>query len=341
MLINDFEFVVDKVMKVSSQIVVTGKVTRGIVLKDVDTTVYRKNKLHKVFHINRIDKFQAENVDYVQENENAGLFLDGASRFDLKKGDILLKGQQSKCIKCGSKISSDTVFCPICGKKQEIEERTCFACGKVLKEDVIYCSECGAKQKDSYAIRAEMYNILNEAFNCIIKTENKKYKLVFYHDATNIELDLIKKAWEKCDTLNIDFEKKDFVLCIFELNLLNELKPQLVITTYGLLQEGISFVEDSYDFYKYSQIKTVQRPDNISEEHVVFISKKMGLSILNYPKISLGNKPTIFEFTKVFENLVNFGKECKLYPEDADEIEESDNMIINFNVNAVKDSEDA
>lgn len=222
MLINDFEFVVDKVMKVANQIVVTGKVTRGVVLKDVDTALYRKNKLHKVFHINRIDKFQAENVDYVQENENAGLFLDGASRFDLKKGDILLKGQQSKCIKCGSKISSDTVFCPICGKKQEIEERTCFACGKVLKEDVIYCSECGAKQKDSYAIRAEMYNILNEDFNCIIKTENKKYKLVFYHDATNIELDLIKKAWEKCDALNIEFEKKDFVLCIFELNLLNE-----------------------------------------------------------------------------------------------------------------------
>mgnify|MGYP003426561468 CR=1 FL=1 len=41
------------------------------------------------------------------------------SRFDLKKGDILLKGQQSKCIKCGSEISSDTVFCPICGKKLE------------------------------------------------------------------------------------------------------------------------------------------------------------------------------------------------------------------------------
>ena len=46
-LINDFEFVVDKVMKVASQIVVIGKVTRGCVLKDVDTTVYRKNKLHK------------------------------------------------------------------------------------------------------------------------------------------------------------------------------------------------------------------------------------------------------------------------------------------------------
>lgn len=74
MLINDFEFVVDKVMKVARQIVVTGKVTRGCVLKDVDTTVYRKNKLHKVFHINRIDKFQEENVDYVQENENAGYF---------------------------------------------------------------------------------------------------------------------------------------------------------------------------------------------------------------------------------------------------------------------------
>ena len=29
MLINDFEFVVDKVMKVARQIVVTGKVTRG------------------------------------------------------------------------------------------------------------------------------------------------------------------------------------------------------------------------------------------------------------------------------------------------------------------------
>lgn len=159
MLINGFEFVVDKVWKVARQIVVTGKVTRGVVLKDVNTTVYRKNKLHKVFHINRIDKFQAENVDYVQENENAGLFLDGASRFDLKKGDILLNGRQSKCIKCGSEISSDSVFCPICGKKQEIEERTCFACGKVLKEDVIYCPECGAKQKDSYAIRKDTHDI--------------------------------------------------------------------------------------------------------------------------------------------------------------------------------------
>lgn len=54
----------------------------------------------------------------------------------------------------------------------------------------------------------------------------------------------------------------------------------------------------------------------------------------------MGNKLTIFEFTKIFENLVNFGKECKLYPEDADEVEESDYKMINFNVNAEKDSED-
>lgn len=51
------------------------------------------------------------------------------------------------CIYCGKCIADDSLFCPYCGKNQEI--RTfyyCHNCGKIIDKDSIFCTYCGCKQ---------------------------------------------------------------------------------------------------------------------------------------------------------------------------------------------------
>ena len=302
MLINDFEFVVDKVMKVANQIVVIGKVTRGCVLKDVDTTVYRKNKLHKVFHINSIDKFQAENVDYVQENENAALFLDGASRFDLKKGDILLKGQQSKCIKCGSEISSDTVFCPICGKKQETEERKCIDCGTVLSKEVLFCPKCGTKQNDFYAIKLEVYNILKDAVEKLAKT--KKVKVVSYLNVTKKQL---AEFMDTCYNTEIygqkKFSEEDFVFAI------SKNDYHLFFMTYGI-KDYLSEARYELEYKDIGDINSYSYRNSIYLEHIELPcfnldgnSVRFGLDFQDYDDCNLK-----YKWEEILQKLIYLGK---------------------------------
>ena len=302
MLINDFEFVVDKVMKVANQIVVIGKVTRGCVLKDVDTTVYRKNKLHKVFHINSIDKFQAENVDYVQENENAALFLDGASRFDLKKGDILLKGQQSKCIKCGSEISSDTVFCPICGKKQETEERKCIDCGTVLSKEVLFCPKCGTKQNDSYAIKLEVYNILKDAVEKLAKT--KIVKVVSYLNVTKKQL---AEFMDTCYNTEIygqtKFSEEDFVFAI------SKNDHHLLFMTYGI-KDYLSEARYELEYKDIGDINSYSYRNSIYLEQIELPcfnlhsnSVRFGLDFQDYDDWNLK-----YKWVEILQKLIDLGK---------------------------------
>lgn len=47
------------------------------------------------------------------------------------------------CVKCGTALSADDVFCPNCGEKVCGERRTCRICGTVTADD--YCPECGSR----------------------------------------------------------------------------------------------------------------------------------------------------------------------------------------------------
>ena len=55
-----------------------------------------------------------------------------------------------KCIYCNSEIAAGSVFCTVCGKKQESTESSgmagfCTNCGKQLPPGSVFCTSCGTK----------------------------------------------------------------------------------------------------------------------------------------------------------------------------------------------------
>ncbi len=51
------------------------------------------------------------------------------------------------CENCGASIPDDSMFCPMCGKKQApvCVRRICPACGAELREGSRFCENCGAR----------------------------------------------------------------------------------------------------------------------------------------------------------------------------------------------------
>jgi len=48
-----------------------------------------------------------------------------------------------KCIKCGTMLEDDALFCSECGEKQKPVEKKCQKCGTVLIEGAKFCMNCG------------------------------------------------------------------------------------------------------------------------------------------------------------------------------------------------------
>ena len=75
--------------------------------------------------------------------------------------------QQRKCKNCGRNINSNTVFCPVCGVRQDAPrtpvyipvgqpvrednaiKRICVRCGAFIHADTVFCPVCGSSQKEA------------------------------------------------------------------------------------------------------------------------------------------------------------------------------------------------
>lgn len=54
---------------------------------------------------------------------------------------------EAHCKQCGAKLQADSVFCHICGRELDNEEKQCFCtkCGAKLIDGAFFCHRCGAK----------------------------------------------------------------------------------------------------------------------------------------------------------------------------------------------------
>lgn len=51
------------------------------------------------------------------------------------------------CIYCGKCIADDSLFCPYCGKNQEVKTfHYCHNCGNIIDKHSSFCTHCGNKQ---------------------------------------------------------------------------------------------------------------------------------------------------------------------------------------------------
>lgn len=58
------------------------------------------------------------------------------------------------CIKCGTVLEDDALFCSECGTKQEPVEKKCPNCGAVIKEGAKFCMNCGVPVNAAAAAKA-------------------------------------------------------------------------------------------------------------------------------------------------------------------------------------------
>ena len=52
-----------------------------------------------------------------------------------------------KCYKCGTLLSDESKFCPLCGAKNDGTPNFCTECGNAVAPDAQFCEACGAKVK--------------------------------------------------------------------------------------------------------------------------------------------------------------------------------------------------
>lgn len=208
------------------------------------------------------------------------------------------------CLKCNVEIEDDSKFCPICGSKQETEERKCIDCGTVLSKEVLFCPKCGTKQNDSYAIKLEVYNILKDAVEKLAKT--KEVKTVSYLNATKKQLSIFK---ETCINSKLydqkEFSEEDFVFAISKPSITKN-DNHLLFMTYGIKD----YLSEARYEWEYKDIKYV---DSFSYSNSIYLelkdpqsfrgaSVRFGIDFQNY------NGNIKYEWKEILEKLIDLGK---------------------------------
>lgn len=85
---NSFEFIVEDVFNISGRgVVVTGKVIKGSININDQVTIFPSGIVTVVTGIEKLRK----NLSSAMAGDNVGLLLDGVSRGQLNRGDILVK----------------------------------------------------------------------------------------------------------------------------------------------------------------------------------------------------------------------------------------------------------
>lgn len=208
------------------------------------------------------------------------------------------------CLKCNAKIEDDSMFCPICGSKQETEERKCIDCGTVLSKEVLFCPKCGTKQNDSYALKVEVYNILKDAIEKLAKT--KKVKVVSYLNATKKQLSIFKETCIHSKMYDQkEFSEEDFVFAISKPSITKN-DNHLLFMTYGIKD----YLSEARYEWEYKDIRYV---DSISYSNSIYLelkdpqsfigaSVRFGIDFQNY------NANIKSEWKEILQKLIDLGK---------------------------------
>ncbi len=61
-----------------------------------------------------------------------------------------LREPSKRCVRCGSSLTEEDVYCRKCGLKVDRSPK-CSSCGEKLAEDDIFCRKCGNQAKNAYA----------------------------------------------------------------------------------------------------------------------------------------------------------------------------------------------
>lgn len=211
------------------------------------------------------------------------------------------------CLKCNAEIKDDSMFCPICGSKQETEERKCIDCGTVLSKEVLFCPKCGTKQNDSYAIKLEVYNILKDAVEKLAKT--KKVKVVSYLNATKKQLSIFKDTCINSKMYDQkEFSEEDFVFAISKPSI-NKYDNHLLFMTYGI-KDYISEARYELEYKDIGDINSCSYRDTIYLEHIELPcfnldgnSVRFGLDFQDYDDWNLK-----YKWVEILQKLIDLGK---------------------------------
>jgi len=69
-----------------------------------------------------------------------------------------------KCVKCGTPLNEEQVFCPKCGTAKVIEKQNiCSQCGTELQTGQIFCPKCGKKAEET--VNVPMHNTQKKALS--------------------------------------------------------------------------------------------------------------------------------------------------------------------------------
>ena len=207
-----------------------------------------------------------------------------------------------RCLNCNAKIEKDSLFCSICGTKQEFEDRKCIECGTVLTKEVLFCPKCGTKQNDSLALKGEVYNILKDI---IAKTKKELHgiKTVSYLNVTKKQLAEFKDACSKNLYRQKEFSEEDFVFAITRPNFLGT-DSQLLFMTYGIKD---SLGGSGYEI-EYIDISNIDTPSSCRgsiylKARNLPIKPCFGIAFPNY-----GNYDLIYEWERILQKLIDWGK---------------------------------